>query len=353
MTFEIETVSDEWRQRAWQRLDRLTKPPRSLGRLEGIAAQIAAILRDDRPVLGKGAVVVAAADHGVAEEGVSAYPPEVTWQMVQNFLVGGAAINQIARVAGAEVWVLDVGVRGPAFPDHPRLIPARVRQGTGNIAREAAMPLEAAEAALMAGRQAGRRAIEAGATLLAAGDMGIANTTAAAALVAAFLDLPAAAVTGRGTGVGDAAYQAKLAMVERALRRARDELGDFSRSDPLAVAAQLGGLELVAIAGVFLAGAEAGVPLVVDGYPVSAGALLATRLAPPLRDYLFAGHRSLEPGHSLVLEALGLRPLLEFEMRLGEGTGAVLAFPLLRAAAAVLSGMATFEEAGVSGAGER
>ncbi len=346
--FSIRPVDEASYARAWARLDRLTKPPRSLGRLEALAAQIAAIQGTDRPALGPGAVVVAAADHGVTAEGVSAYPAEVTHQMVQNFLAGGAAINQIAAAANARVYVLDVGVRGPEFPEAAGLIRARVRPGTGNIAREPAMTRDQAAAALEAGRAAGRRAVEAGATLLAAGDMGIGNTTAAAALTAALLGLPPEAVTGRGTGVDEAGYRRKLAAVGRALRRAEDRLGRLVEADPLAVAAELGGLELLAAAGVLLAGAEAGVPVVTDGFPVTAGALLAVRLAPELRDYLFAGHRSVEPGHARQLEALDLFPVLDLGLRLGEGTGAVLAFPVLRAAAAVLAGMATFDEAGVS-----
>ncbi|WP_287418208.1 nicotinate-nucleotide--dimethylbenzimidazole phosphoribosyltransferase [Oceanithermus sp.] len=341
-------VDHAFLERARARQLRLTKPPGSLGRLEEAGVRLAAIQRSEKPRLGPGAVVVAAADHGVTAEGVSAYPAEVTPQMVQNFLAGGAAVNQIARVAGAEVYVLDVGVRGPEFPTHERLIPARVRPGTGNLVREPAMRPAEALAALQVGENAARRAVSEGATLLAAGDMGIGNTTAAAALTAALLGLPAAEVTGRGTGVDDAAYARKVQVVERALERARSELGDLERADPLEVAAQLGGLEIVAAAGVFLAGAAAGLPVVTDGFPVTAGALLAARLEPNLSGYLFAGHRSLEPGHARQLEALGLEPLLDLNLRLGEGTGAVLAFPVLRAAAAVLGGMATFEEAGVS-----
>uniref|UniRef100_UPI0025F9BE0A nicotinate-nucleotide--dimethylbenzimidazole phosphoribosyltransferase n=1 Tax=Oceanithermus sp. TaxID=2268145 RepID=UPI0025F9BE0A len=259
-----------------------------------------------------------------------------------------AAINQIARTAEAEVYVLDVGVNGPEFPAHERLIPARVRAGAGNIAREPAMSPAEAMAALQAGENAVRRAISEGATLLAAGDMGIGNTTAAAALTAALLGLSASEVTGRGTGVDDAAYARKVAVVERALGRAAAELGDPTKADPLEVAAQLGGLEIVAAAGVFLAAAAAGLPAVTDGFPVTAGALLAVRLEPNLTDYLFAGHRSVEPGHARQLEALGLEPVLDLGLRLGEGTGAVLSFPVLRAAGEVLAGMATFDEAGVS-----
>ncbi len=341
-------IDSSFLESARNRQNNLTKPPGSLGRLEELGVRLAAIQRTDRPRLGRGAVVVAAADHGVTVEGVSAYPAEVTPQMVLNFLAGGAAVNQIARVAEAEVYVLDVGVSGPAFPARERLIAARVRSGTGNIAREPAMSPAEAIVALQAGENAARRAISEGATLLAAGDMGIGNTTAAAALTAAFLNLPAEEVTGRGTGVDDEAYRRKVDVVSRALQRARAEVGDLRKADPLEVAAQLGGLEIVAAAGVLLAGAAAGLPVVTDGFPVTAGALLAARLEPNLKDYLFAGHRSQEPGHARQLEALGLEPILNLDLRLGEGTGAVLAFPILRAAAEILSGMATFEEAGVS-----
>ncbi len=344
----IAAIDKNYLENARARQNQLTKPPGSLGRLEDLGVRLAAIQRKLKPSLGPAAVVIAAADHGVAAEGVSAYPAEVTPQMVLNFLSGGAAINQIARVAEAEVYVLDVGVNGPSFPEHERLIAARIRRGTGNIAREPAMSPAEAEAALRAGMNAARRAISEGATLLAAGDMGIGNTTAAAALTAALLGLPGADVTGRGTGVDEAVYARKVAVVERALARAAGELGDLEKADPLDVAAQLGGLEIVAAAGVFIAGAEAGLPLVSDGFPVTAGALLATRLEPNLKDYLFAGHRSLEPGHARQLEALDLSPILDMGLRLGEGSGAVLAFPILRAAAAVLGGMATFAEAGVS-----
>ena len=344
----LRPIDSTWLAKARERQNNLTKPPGSLGRLEELGVRLAAIQQTSKPHLGKGAVVVAAADHGVTAEGVSAYPAEVTPQMVLNFLAGGAAVNQIARAANAEVYVLDVGVNGPEFPAHERLLAARVRPGTGNIAREPAMSPAEALAALQAGENAARRAISEGADVLAAGDMGIGNTTAAAALTAALLGLPASEVTGRGTGVADEAYRRKVAVVDRSLERARAELGDPAKADPLEVAAQLGGIEIVAAAGVLLAGAAAGLPVITDGFPVTAGALLATRLEPNLSGYLFAGHRSVEPGHARQLGALGLEPLLDLGLRLGEGTGAVLAMPVLRAAAEVLAGMATFDEAGVS-----
>ncbi len=321
-------------------MERLTKPPGSLGRLEEVAVRLAAIQGRLKPELGPGAVVVAAADHGVVAEGVSAYPQEVTYQMVLNFLGGGAAINQLSRVADCQVYVLDVGVKGE-LPDHPRLLKRKVRWGTGNLAKERAMGLEEAEMALSAGMEAARLAIAQGATVLAAGDMGIGNTTAASALTAALLHLPPEAVVGRGTGVGEAGLRRKREAVAQALGRLRPDM------PPLAVAAEVGGLELLAIAGVYLEGYRHGLPLVLDGFPVSSGALLAWRLEPGLKDYLFAGHLSREPGHRYILEALGLRPLLDLDLALGEGTGAVLAIPLLRAAARILH-MATFGEAGVS-----
>ncbi|ADD27015.1 nicotinate-nucleotide--dimethylbenzimidazole phosphoribosyltransferase [Meiothermus ruber] len=343
--FKIQPIAQEWLAQARAHQDQLTKPPGSLGYLEELGVRLAAIQQTLRPTLGKGAVIVCAADHGVTAEGVSAYPSEVTAQMLLNFRAGGAAINQIARAADAQVYVLDVGINSPT-PS-----PERVRSGTGNIAREAAMTRAEAEQAIQVGAEAARRAIAEGATILAAGDMGIGNTTAAAALTAALLGLEARAVTGRGTGVDAARYQNKVQVVATALRRAQARLGELTKAGPLEVLAELGGLEIAAVAGVFLAGAEAGLPLVTDGFPVTAGALLACRINPNVRDYLFAGHRSLEPGHSRQLEALGLRPVLELDMRLGEGTGAVLSFPILRAAASVMAGMATFAQAGVSQTG--
>ena len=326
------------------RMDQLTKPPRALGYLEEVALRLAALQGRVKPELGRGAVVVAAADHGVVAEGVSAYPQEVTRQMVLNFLRGGAAINQFALAADCAVYVLDVGVVGE-LPDHPGLLKRKVRPGTANLAQGPAMTPEEAERALLAGREAARRAIAEGATLLAAGDMGIGNTTAAAALTAALLGLPPEAVVGRGTGVGEEGLRRAVVyfLLSSALALARLHPG----MGPLEVAAEVGGLELVAIAGIYLEGYEAGLPLVLDGFPVTAGARLAWKMAPGLRDHLFAGHLSREPGHRHQLEALGLRPLLDLDLALGEGTGAVLAMPLLRAAARILH-MATFQEAGVS-----
>jgi nicotinate-nucleotide--dimethylbenzimidazole phosphoribosyltransferase len=339
---------------AWERQQQLTKPSNALGVLETVGVRLAAIQRRLRPSLGAAAVIVCASDHGVVAERVSAYPAAVTAQMVENFLAAGAAINQLASVNDSQVYVLDVGVEAEwtaARLAHPHLWSAKVRSGpyaTGNIAFEAAMTRHEAERAIEAGRAAAARAVAAGATLLAAGDMGIGNTTSASALTAALLGISAEAVTGRGTGIDDAALEQKIAVVNSALLRAGRRLGDLTEADPLDLLAELGGFELAAIAGVYIGGAEAGVPCVLDGFPVTVAAILALRLAPALRDYLFAGHCSLEPGHRHLLEYLDERPLLQLDLRLGEGSGAVLAFGLLRSAAAVLAGMATFGEAGVS-----
>lgn len=343
MNLNIRPVSQEWLSKASEYHNTLTKPPGSLGFLEEIGVRLAAIQRTLKPKLSRGTVIVCAADHGVTAEGVSAYPSEVTQQMVLNFLAGGAAINQIAGVSDADVWVLDIGVNAPLS-----VAGERIRPGTGNILQEPAMTRTEAEQAIQAGMGATRRTIAEGTTILAAGDMGIGNTTAAAAFTAALLGLDAEAVTGRGTGIDGMRYQKKVQVVRAALGRAQSRVGNLTEADPIEVLVELGGLEMAAIAGVFLAGAEAGLPLVTDGFPVTAGALLACRIEPRVRDYLFAGHRSVEPGHTRQLQALELRPILELDLRLGEGTGAVLSFPVLRAAARVMAGMATFSQAGVS-----
>lgn len=332
--------------RARERQGRLTKPPGSLGRLEALSVRLAGIVGTERPEIRGKAVVVCAADHGVAAEGVSAYPPAVTAAMVANFLAGGAAVSAIARTVGARVLVLDAGVDAE-LPPHPDLIAAKVRRGSANIAREPAMSRPEAARAVLAGAAAARRAISGGATLLAAGDMGIANTTPSAALTAWFTGRPARDVTGRGTGVDDAALERKVWVVERALSRAAG--AGLGPGDALGALAELGGLEIGAMAGVMLAGAAADVPVVVDGFIAGAAALVATGLAPALPGRLLASHRGAEPGHAVQLEALGLEPLLDLGLRLGEGTGALLAMPLIEAAARTLSEMATFGEANVPG----
>lgn len=319
-------------------LDRKTKPRGSLGRLEELAVKLAGIHGASAP---RFAAVVAAADHGYAEEGVSAFPAEVTRQMLLNFAGGGAAVCVLARVAGAELVVVDAGVREPV--ELAAVRSARIGPGTRNATRGPAMTRAQAQRALEAGKELARGLD--GATAVALGDMGIASSTAAAALHAALLGAPASDVCGPGTGLDADGVRRKVQVVERALA-ANSPLGD----DPVEVLAALGGFEIGLLAGVALGAAETGRAVVLDGFIVCAAALVAARLEPGCVAYMIASHLSPEPGHQLGLGALGLRPLLDLELRLGEGTGAVLALPLLRAAQAILAEMATFEEAGVTDA---
>ncbi|HWC09833.1 MAG TPA: nicotinate-nucleotide--dimethylbenzimidazole phosphoribosyltransferase, partial [Acidimicrobiales bacterium] len=328
---------------------RLTKPRGSLGRLEDVGIRLAAIAGVSPPPVPEPATVaVFAADHGVLAEGVSPWPQEVTAQMVANFCAGGAAINVFAAAAGARVVVVDVGVAGPVDPA-PGLLERKVRRGTGNLAVEAAMSEADARAALDAGARTAAEVVAAGARALATGDMGIGNTTPAAARVAACCGHPPAEVTGRGTGIDDATWARKVATVERALARAAAD-GSLA-AGPLAVLASVGGLEIAALAGFVVGGAAARVPVVLDGVIALAGALVATALAPAALPYCLAGHRSTEPGAAAALAALGLVPLLDLGLRLGEGTGACLALPLVSASARVLNEMTTFDAAGVSDKG--
>lgn len=339
---QIKPVSRAWADRAKERLDSLTKPPGSLGRLEELATRYVCIREEPLPVIRKKRIVVFAADHGVVAEGVSAYPQEVTYQMVYNFLRGGAAINVLARHAGAEVEVVDIGVNADFAPD-PGLISCKVAYGTRNMAREPALTREEAVRAVWVGVERTQEAVSQGVDALAAGDMGIGNTTAAAALAAVFTGRPVAAVTGRGTGIDDATMQHKIGIINRALSLHRPDAGD-----PLGALAAVGGLEIAGIAGLILGAAAARRPLLLDGLIATAGALVAARMAPAVTDYLIAAHRSAEPGHQIMLDSLGLSPLLNLQMRLGEGTGAALGMGLLEAGLKIYREMATFAEAGVS-----
>jgi nicotinate-nucleotide--dimethylbenzimidazole phosphoribosyltransferase len=325
---------------------RLTKPRGSLGRLEDVGVRLAAIAAASPPPVPEPATVaVFAADHGVLAEGVSPWPREVTAQMVANFCGGGAAVNVFAALVGARVVVVDVGVAVPLDPA-PGLVDRKVRPGTANLAVEPAMSVADARAALDAGARTAAEAVAAGARCLATGDMGIGNTTPAAALVAALCGRPPTEVTGRGTGIDDETWDRKVAVVERGLARAAAD-GTLA-GGPLAVLASLGGLEIAALAGFVVGGAAARVPVVVDGVIALAGVLAAAALAPTALLYCLAGHRSPEPGATVALAHLGLEPLLDLGLRLGEGTGACLALPLVSASARVLGEMATFDAAGVS-----
>jgi len=322
----------------------LTKPAGSLGRLEALSVQLAGIAgRCPPPIPARKAVIVFAGDHGVVAQGVSAYPQAVTPQMVLNFLRGGAAINVLARQAGARMVVVDAGVAEP-IPTTAGLVQGKIAPGTADFTLGPAMTRTQAVAALELGARVAREEIARGLDLLACGDMGIGNTTPSAAITAVCTGALVRTVTGPGTGIGADALRHKIAVIETAIARNQPD-----PTDGLDVLSKVGGFEIGAIAGAMLAAGEARVPVVVDGFIATAGALIACLLAPTLRPYLIAGHRSQEPGHDIALAHLGLAPLLDLGLRLGEGTGAVLAFYLVEAAARILNEMATFAEAGVSG----
>ncbi len=326
---------------AQARLDNLTKPRGSLGKLELLAARTCAMRRSLAARVEKKVILTFAGDHGVVAEGISAFPQEVTPQMVLNFLAGGAGVNVLARHVGAEVKVIDVGVAVPLEAEG--LIRRKVRPGTANMARGAAMSIAEALAAIGVGMEAARDAIAEGAEILGTGDMGIGNTTPSAALFAALLPARVADVTGRGTGVDDATLARKIKVIEQALAINKEQL-----SSPLATLAAVGGLEIAAICGAILEAARSRVPIVVDGFISSAGALVALRLAPAVLDYCFFSHMSAEQGHRIFFEKMGLSPLLHLDLRLGEGTGAALSMNLVEAGLKIMNEMATFGEAGVS-----
>lgn len=327
--------------KAYERLDFLTKPKRSLGYLEELAARLAAILQTARPRFDGKGVFVFVGDHQVVAEGVSAYPQEVTGLMVKNFLGGGAAINVLARRAGATVTVVDIGM-ATDLGALSGLRACNVKRGAANIARGPAMTVEEAEQALAVGIHLAWEAQANGITCLATGEMGIGNTTPAAALFAALLRRPAAEMVGPGTGLDPQGVQVKIRVVEQALHVNRTRC-----TSVLETLAALGGLEIAGIAGLCLGAAASRRPVVVDGFISSAGALVAMRLCPAVKDYLFFAHRSAEPGHQRFFEEEKLRPIVDLGMRLGEGTGAAIALQILEDALAIYNEMATFADAGI------
>jgi nicotinate-nucleotide--dimethylbenzimidazole phosphoribosyltransferase len=352
MTHIIPELDPAWFGRAAEYQARLTIPTGALGRLLELGRQLCAIQETLRPQTDPAAVVVMAADHGVAEEGVSAYPAEVTGQMVSNFLRGGAAINVLAKRQGARVLVVDMGVRqaisSQVFGGQSEWVAdLAVARGTNNFIKGPAMTKEQAKQALAAGRRiVAERLVPAGVRIVALGDMGIGNTTSASALTAALTGRPVAEVTGRGTGVDDAGWRRKVAVIEKALelhfpkRRNRIEAMDALRA--------VGGFEIGGLVGAALEAARRRMVVVLDGFISSVAGLLAVRLDPAARGYLVAAHRSVEAGHRAVLEALDLNPLFDLGLRLGEGSGAALALNLIHCAADIMRDMATFESAGVS-----
>lgn len=338
----IPLLRQEWYERAGQRLNSLTKPLGSLGRLEEIAARIVAIREELRPACGKKAIFTFAADHGVTDEGVSAYPKAVTRQMVLNFLSGGAAINVLCRHLGIDVVVVDIGVDGETS-ELAGLLRKKIAPGTKNMARGPAMSTAEMYGALQVGVELADDAAENRSTLIGTGEMGIGNTTAASAITAVLAGQPVADVTGRGAGLDDAGWRRKVQVIERSLA-----VNQPDPSEPLEVLQKVGGLEIAGLTGLILGAAARRIPVVVDGFISSAAAALACAIQPRTRQFLFAAHRSSEPGHAALLRFIGQTPLLDLHMRLGEGTGAALAMTLIESAIRLLNEMATFSSAGVS-----
>ncbi|MDE3118525.1 MAG: nicotinate-nucleotide--dimethylbenzimidazole phosphoribosyltransferase [Nitrospirota bacterium] len=338
----VHPVDQEARARVQARLDRLTKPVGSLGRLEELAVRYVSITGKIPPPLPRAAVYTFAADHGVAREGVSAYPSAVTPQMVLNFLRGGAAVNVLARHVEAEVRVVDIGV-AHEFGPVPGLIDRKIAFGTKNFAVEPAMSRAEAERALLAGIELAGQAAQEGIGLVGTGDMGIGNTTPSAAITAVLTGSSVDIVTGRGTGIDDEGYRRKVAVIERALALHRPD-----PHDPLDVLAKVGGFEIAGLAGLVIGAAAHRMPVVLDGFISAAAALVAASLQPLCREFMLASHLSVEQGHRASLRHLGLAPLLDLDLRLGEGTGACLGIDLIQASLKILTQMATFGEAGVS-----
>ena len=330
------------REEAQQRLDSLTKPRGSLGRLEEFARNYVVMRGNMEARVREKAVVVFASDHGVVEDGVSAYPKDVTYQMVLNFLGGGAAINVVSKHTGARVYVVDIGVDHD-FEDVPGLIHAKISHGTRNMAVGPAMDRETAVAAMQEGFSLAQKLADEGVDLMAPGDMGIGNTTASSAIAAVFTGKPVADVTGRGTGIDDDTHTHKVAVIERAI-----QVNEPNPKDALDVLAKVGGLEIAGIAGLIIGASFRRIPVVLDGFISTAGGLTAYELDNNIRDYLFAAHRSVEIGHTAMLERLELTPFVDLSMRLGEGTGAGIGMDLIQLGVEIFHDMATFESAGVS-----
>jgi len=339
---QILPVDTEGLKSAQKRLDSLTKPPGSLGRLEELARRYAAIKGINSPCISKKTVFIFAADHGIAREGVSAYPPEVTAQMVQNFLQRGAAINVLARHVGAEIQVVDIGVNFD-FKNCPGLTHKKIAPGTRNMSQGPGMTRQQAEEAIRTGIELAQNSADNGSDVIASGDMGIGNTTPAAAIMSVYGNRPPRQVAGMGTGIDNTTLEKKISLLEQAIK-----INHPDKTDPIDVLAKVGGFEIAGIAGLILGAAVKKTPVIIDGLISGAGAIIAYKLNPLVKDYIFTSHRSREPGHEILFHLLAQPPLFDFDMRLGEGTGAVLAMSVLEASIKIYSQMATFEEAGVS-----
>lgn len=342
LTSLIPLPDETMEQQAREHIDQLTKPPGSLGLLEEMAIRLAGITGERTPDMGNKAIVVCCGDHGVVEEGVTAYPSEVTEKMMANFASGGAAINVIARQTGADVYVVDVGSLARKVPDG--VIDCKVRPGTDNMASGPAMSRDEAVRAVMTGVDVARRLKQEGVRIIGVGEMGIGNTTPATAIAAVMTGSPVDQLTGRGTGVDDAGMLRKIHVIEQAIR-----VNQPDAQDPIDVLAKVGGLEIAAMAGVMVGGALERMPVVIDGLISTSAAMIAAGLTERVKPYLFASHLSEEPAHRILLEKLGLTPLIHARMRLGEGTGAALLFPLMETAVALMREMATFADLGLEG----
>ena len=338
----IEPLYEDSMKAAKERQDQLTKPRSSLGMLEEISIQVAGITKDPLPKIDNKVIVTMAADHGVADEGISAYPKEVTPQMVYNFIGGGAAINVLSRLVGAKVVVVDMGVSSD-LDANPKLVNKKIGYGTKNIAKEPAMTYDDAIRSIEAGIEAFECEFANGLKIVGTGDMGIGNTTPSSAIAAVICGVDVTNVTGRGTGIDDNALENKIKTIKTAI-----DINKPNPKDPIDVLSKVGGFEIGGLAGVILAGAKNRVPVVIDGFISGAAALIATELAPIAKDYIIASHRSVEAGHKIMLDHMGIKPILDLNLRLGEGTGAALAMNVVEAGVKILCEMATFSEAGVS-----
>jgi nicotinate-nucleotide--dimethylbenzimidazole phosphoribosyltransferase len=339
----IQPLNQSAMQFSRQRQNQLTKPAGSLGRLEELSIQLAGITGKNIPQIKDKVIIVMAGDHGVVKEGVSAYPQEVTPQMVLNFLHGGAAINVLSNHIGARVVVVDMGVANDIDTDDEKLIRRRIGLGTMNQVQGQAMKREQAQESIQSGIEIALTEISKGADIIGTGDMGIGNTTPSAAIACALMNVPAEKIAGRGTGVDDDGLKRKIFAIEKSL-----QVNQPNAKDGLDVLAKVGGFEIGGLAGVMIGAASKNIPVMVDGFISTAAAMIAVTIAPQCKDYLIFAHRSKENGHALMLDWLGVKPLLDLDLRLGEGTGAALGISLAEAACKILSEMATFGEAGVS-----
>ncbi|PLT33462.1 nicotinate-nucleotide--dimethylbenzimidazole phosphoribosyltransferase [Bacillus sp. V5-8f] len=342
MTGQIPAIDKETGRKVKEYIDTLTKPVGSLGRLEEIAIKLAEITSDEFPVVTPPGVIVFAADHGVVEEGISAYPQEVTAQMVHNFVGGGAAINVFSRQIGALFEVVDVGVAQDLQFDGVEM--CKVRYGTANFCRQDAMSREETEKAIQVGYERAENMIKKGIRCLILGEMGIGNTTASSAILAVLSGKSLDALVGPGTGIGSKTIAHKQMVIQRALETRKPD-----QNDPIDILSKIGGLEIAAITGAMLAGAKHRIPVLVDGFICTVSALAAKEICSTTIDYMFISHRSTEPGHEIAIRMLGKEPILDLGLRLGEASGGAVAFPIIQSASLMLREMATFTSAGVSG----